>query len=156
MKPILSAILGATLLQSLAVSAHAQSVPTAAAVAALRTSVGATPRRPFVLVPDSSGNAILAEAVANAAGARARSVADGRACRGFVPQCGWRAGGDTLALRVQVRSAKPDRILFAVETWGLLTNPTPNQSSFYERLLVEVVHEAGKWVTRRWWIDFAT
>ncbi len=157
MKLMLPGILCAVLLQSLAVSMHAQPVPTAAAITALKTSLGAIPlRRPVVLVPDSSGDAMLAQAIANVVGARSRSAAEGRACRGFVPQCGWRAGGDTLAVRLQVRSATPDGVVFTVETWGLLTNPSPHQSSFYERLVVEVAREAGRWVTRRWWIDFAT
>ena len=83
MKPNLSVILGATFLLGVAESVDAQAVPAAAAIAALRTHVGTSPQRPLVLVPDSSGDTILAQTVAKAIGAKSRSAADGRSCRGI-------------------------------------------------------------------------
>lgn len=109
----------------------------------------------IVIVPDSSGDSVLASSVANLLGASVRTPSEGRSCRGFVPQCSWRLRPQTSALRLRPVSVQPDSVTLMVEVWGDATTQRGPQS-YYQRQVVYLALRKNQWVVTRQRLDFAT
>jgi hypothetical protein len=134
-----------------------ESIRQSALVALTAATGGMT--RPIVIVPDSEGNLGLARQLAAARSVSMRSSAEGRSCRGFIPQCTWRTSGDTIAVRVQPRSATAESVIFTVEFWGIqeVTNQqTGRREGFFQRVTVTVAKTPQGWFVVSYTVDFET
>lgn len=128
-----------------------------AALAAVRSVVGAAPARSFAVVPDSNGNAEISMFIASALPASMRTPQEARSCRGYVPQCNWKTGANR-NVRVQPVRVFGDTAVFKVELWGMLnaTGLPGGEQSFYQRFRVTVCRSGGTWRVLRSTIEFET
>jgi hypothetical protein len=84
----------------------------------------------LVIVPDTTGDTVLAVFVGKTLELPVRTAQEGRSCQGFIPQCHWRLENGMVAVRLTPISVARDTVVLEVEHWTTVASKAaPGEAS---------------------------